>query len=205
MGSDFLSTSLFTHPDHITLIEAEFGLPLLAKLLPAIVTLFGAGLSLYLYHVASQFTIQLTSMDLGRTVYKFFNGKYYFDVIYNHYIINGSLRLGYTLSKVLDRGIIELVGPYGFSTGLTSSSRDIAKLDTGSLTSYALYFMLGLILLTFLLFSSTLLVGNDGLDSRLLLVYIVLLLLFIPNNNSTTSPTRDSCTRWHPSEQRWRL
>jgi NADH-ubiquinone oxidoreductase chain 5 len=205
MGSDFLSTSLFTHPDHITLIEAEFGLPLLAKLLPAIVTLFGAGLSLYLYHVASQFTIQLTSTDLGRTVYKFFNGKYYFDVIYNHYIINGSLRLGYTLSKVLDRGIIELVGPYGFSTGLTSSSRDIAKLDTGSLTSYALYFMLGLILLTFLLFSSTLLVGNDGLDSRLLLVYIVLLLLFIPNNNSTTSPTRDSCTRWHPSEQRWRL
>ncbi len=49
------------------------------------------------------------------------------------------------LSKTLDRGVIELVGPYGFSSGLNNSSKSISSLDTGSLTSYALYFMMSLL------------------------------------------------------------
>ena len=44
VGSDFLSTSFIHHLDHISLVEAEFGL--LLKLLPAIGMLFGAGLAL---------------------------------------------------------------------------------------------------------------------------------------------------------------
>lgn len=180
MGSDFLSTSLFTHPNHITLIEAEFGLPLGVKLLPAIATLLGAGVSLYLYHVATNFTIQLTTTNVGRNLYKFFNGKYYFDVIYNHYVINGALQLGYIVSKTLDRGMIELIGPHGLTTGLYSSSNDIAKLDTGSLTSYALYFMMSLILVTLLLFSSILLPENSLLDPRLVLIYASILVVLMP-------------------------
>jgi NADH-ubiquinone oxidoreductase chain 5 len=50
MGSDMLSTALFVHPGNVTLVEAEFGLPTLIKLLPAIGTLLGASLSLLMYH-----------------------------------------------------------------------------------------------------------------------------------------------------------
>ena len=64
IGSDFLSTALFQHPDHISLVEAEFGLPLPLKLLPAIGSVFGAALALYLYHVVPQFTIGLTNTVL---------------------------------------------------------------------------------------------------------------------------------------------
>lgn len=167
MGSDFLSPSLFIHPSHITLVEAEFGLPLLIKLLPAIGTLAGAGLALYMYHILPLFSIQLTNNTIGRNLYRFFNGKYYVDVIYNHYFINGALNLGYTLSKTLDRGIIELIGPYGLSTSLTSSSRDISKLDTGNITSYALYIVLGLIIITLMLFSPIMLYSNGGTQSVL--------------------------------------
>lgn len=176
MGSDFLSTSLFIHPSHISLIEAEFSINLFNKLLPAILTLMGASAAIYMYHVAPLFTIGLTGSTFGRSLYHFFNGKYYVDVIYNHYIINASLLLGYTFSKVLDRGAIELIGPHGLSFSLFAGSQDIAKLDTGSLTSYALYLMLGLVGLTFILFSPKLL-GDTISDPRLVFIFIIVILL----------------------------
>jgi hypothetical protein len=69
------------------------------------------------------------------------------------YIINGGLRLGHVISKVVDRGLIELVGPYGFSNVLTNTGRAVATYDTGVITSYALYIILGLISFIFLLFA----------------------------------------------------
>ena len=76
-------------------------------------------------------------------MYSFFNGKYFFDVIYNHYIINKALGLGLVTSKVLDRGLIEKVGPFGLTDTFYNSSRQIATLDTGIVTSYALYIKIG--------------------------------------------------------------
>jgi NADH-ubiquinone oxidoreductase chain 5 len=45
----------------------------------------------------------------------------------------------------LDRGSVELLGPYGLEKGLVTLSRNIANLDTGVITSYALYILIGLI------------------------------------------------------------
>lgn len=176
MGSDFLSESLFVHPNHVSIVEAHFSINLFNKLLPAILTIFSACLAIYLYHIVPTYIISITGTSFGRELYRFFNGKYFVDIIYNHYIINASLLLGYTLSKVLDRGAIELIGPHGMSIGLTTSSKDISKLDTGNLTTYALYLILSLVILTFILFSPKL-VGTTISDSRLVLVLIVSLAL----------------------------
>lgn len=54
IGTDMLATSLFVHPSHITLVEAEFRIPSFYKLLPAIGTVLGASLSLFIYHSALQ-------------------------------------------------------------------------------------------------------------------------------------------------------
>lgn len=167
IGSDFLSTALFQHPNHISLVEAEFGLPLMLKLLPAIGSLFGASLALYLYHVVPGFTINLTYNTVGNALYKFLNGKWLFDMVYNTFIISGGLRLGHVISKVIDRGVIELVGPYGFSTVLTNAGRSVANYDTGVITSYALYIILGLISFIFLLFAPVLLPVAEGGESTL--------------------------------------
>ena len=193
MGSDFLSPSLFTHPSHISLIEAEFGLPQIIKLLPAIGTLIGAGLALYLYHMLPVFTIDLTKNALGQKLYQFFNGKYYVDVIYNHYIINGGLQLGYVISKVLDRGIIELVGPYGLATGLTSGSKDIAKLDTGNLTSYALYLAIALVTLVMILLSPVLL--NAALINVPLILVLLVAMVCLPYINSASNIYYPECSK----------
>ena len=191
VGSDFLSTALFQHPDHVSLIEAEFGLPLLLKLLPAIGSIFGAALALYLYHVVPSFTIGLTDNKLGQALYSFFNGKWLVDVLYNKYIISGGLSLGHTISKVLDRGIVELVGPYGFSNVLTNAGRTVASYDTGIITSYALYIILGLISFIFLLFAPVLLGGSVdttlGSDIGLILVYLSALVLLPTVKGSSKS------------------
>src|SRR6267154_1788865 len=115
MASDFFSNALFIKPNNISLIEAEFSLPLIIKLLPALLSLFGASLAIFLYHKSPTFIIDLTDNFIGQNLYTFFNGKYFFDIIYNNYFINKGLDLGYKISKGLDRGIIEMVGPYTLS------------------------------------------------------------------------------------------
>ncbi|MGV2537893.1 hypothetical protein, partial [Bacillus thuringiensis] len=78
-------------------------------------------------------------------------GKYYIEVLYNTYVIPASLGIGYIVSKQLDRGIVEQLFGYGLTSGLKDASQKVAKLDNGTLPSYAVYFALSLVLLTILL------------------------------------------------------
>jgi NADH-ubiquinone oxidoreductase chain 5 len=74
-GTDYLSTALFQHPQHVALIDAEFGLPQLIKLLPAIGTFIGAASAMYIYHLAPEVVINLTSYISVRPVYDFLVAK----------------------------------------------------------------------------------------------------------------------------------
>jgi NADH-ubiquinone oxidoreductase chain 5 len=198
MGSDFFAASVFTHPNHITLIEAEFSLPLHYKLLPSIVSILGAAIAIYLYNVAPRFLIDLTESkvlgSVGRKLYTFFNGKYFLDVILNQAILAPGMKLGYTITKVLDRGVIEAVGPYGLTSLLGKTGYNIAKLDTGIVTTYALYIVLGLISILFIIFlpvfvqsglsvpTSTIITDNVT-EIRLVLVLVTALLFATQNKN----------------------
>lgn len=176
-GSDFLSTALFVHPKHIVLVEAEFSLPLFYKLLPAIGSFRGAVVALILYNMPS-FTFPIEKREssnslsmFNRELYRFFNGKYFFDVIYNHYLINRALETGLITSKVLDRGLVEKIGPFGFTDTFYKTSHQIASLDTGVVTSYALYIILGLISLTLFLFTPVF--TGFVTDIRIVLVFSI--------------------------------
>jgi len=157
MGSDFLGNSVFIHPNHISLIEAEFSLPLFYKLLPTLLSISGAAAALYFYNVSPKILVDLTSLEgfsgkIGRTLYTFFNGKYFLDVILNNSIIRGGMNLGFNITMWLDRGIIESVGPYGLANSLSNTGFNISRLDTGIITSYALYIVLGIITLLLIVF-----------------------------------------------------
>jgi len=170
VGTNFWGNSLFVHPNHVSLIEAEFAIPTFYKLLPLFGSLFGGGLALVLYHLFPLFTISLTENTLGRTLYRFLNQKYWFDNIYNNLILSKLLNFGYTTNKTLDRGVIELVGPYGLVNVFKNASSKITSLDTGFIPSYAMYIFSGLILFITLIFY----VGDPRLF--LLLLWAVLLL-----------------------------
>lgn len=179
VGTDFFGNSLFIHPNNISIIEAEFSLPIYIKLLPAILSLVGASLAVFLYHNTPYFVIELTETSVGRKIYTFLNGKYLFDVVYNNYIIAGGLKLGYIISKVLDRGVIELVGPYGLSNTLTKTGINIGKLDTGVVTTYSLYITLGLLSLLFLVFAPILIDTSLFSEIRLVIIYLAALVFVL--------------------------
>ena len=56
-GTDFLSNALFTHPDHLSLINSEFAIPTLFKLLPALLSISGAFLALALFKFSPMLVI----------------------------------------------------------------------------------------------------------------------------------------------------
>jgi len=203
LGTDFFGNSVFTHPNNISLVEAEFSLNPIIKLLPAILSLAGAALAIYLYHIQPILLINFkfnwngnenyyayaykNSYSLapvrnriyqnsfsglqnyplivdqrvkarninyiGKSLYTFLNGKYFFDTIYNQYFITNGFKLGYTISKEIDRGAIEFLGPYGLSNYFNNTGKNLAKLDTGIITTYSLYITLGLLALLFLVFA----------------------------------------------------
>jgi NADH-ubiquinone oxidoreductase chain 5 len=72
------------------------------------------------------------------------------------------LKLGGQTTKIIDKGSVELLGPYGLEKSLVNLSNNINSLSTGIVTSYALYILAGLIfyilLLYFNLFNSSLLI-----------------------------------------------
>jgi len=188
IGSDFFANSIFTHPNNISLVEAEFSLNPFIKLLPAILSLLGAAAAIFIYQFDLNFYAMFTATNFsnshaavernsnlshplgwGIKVYAFLNGKYYFDVVYNHYLVVSGLKLGYTISKEIDRGVIELFGPYGLANLMERTGNRLAKLDTGVITTYALYITLSLISLLFLVFSPLIFTatGFFGLDVNL--------------------------------------
>ena len=209
MGSDFFQNSIFMHPKNIYLIEAEFSLSCLdsstdsegflrsnnnfIKLLPAILSFTGAFTAIILYHLPfGLFLINFLSTNnkIVRNIYAFLNGKYYFDVIYNHFIIQSGLKLGYNISKEIDRGAIEFLGPYGLSNYFYKAGKNLANLDTGVITTYSLYITIALISLLFILFSPALNGNPQSLEEiRLFIIYITsALIVFSPSIVKNSDP-----------------
>jgi NADH-ubiquinone oxidoreductase chain 5 len=160
------------------------------KLLPAILSFTGAFSAIILYHLPfGRILINLTNNKIGRNIYAFLNGKYYFDVIYNHFFIQSGLNLGYNISKEIDRGAIELLGPYGYSNYFYNAGKNLAKLDTGVITTYSLYITIALISLLFILFSPALALASNYLPNPQSLEEIRLFIIYITSALIVLSPS----------------
>jgi NADH-ubiquinone oxidoreductase chain 5 len=146
LGSGFFGdNSLFIHPSHEAMLDTEFGVSTLFKLLPFIFTLSLSILSVIYSEFFPKLLIYFKLSRIGYNIYSFFNQRFYIELFYNKYITDFVLNLGGQTTKILDKGSIELIGPFGLEKGLYYLSKSIGKLDTGVITSYALYILLGLI------------------------------------------------------------
>jgi NADH-ubiquinone oxidoreductase chain 5 len=126
------------------MLNTEFAVPTLFKLLPLIFTLSLSIIALNLSEYNPNLLVSFKLSRIGYTIFSFFNQRFFVEQIYNTYITERVLKLGGQTTKVLDKGSIELIGPYGLEKALTNLSSDIARLDTGIITSYALYILIGL-------------------------------------------------------------
>lgn len=144
LGSGFFSdNSLFIHPLHEILIDTEFAVPTIFKLIPFILTITFSLLAIIYPEFMPNSVTNFKLSRIGYFIFGFFNQRFLIELFYNKYIVNTVLELGGQTTKVLDRGSIEWVGPYGVYNVLLWISKTISGLSKGIVTNYALYILIG--------------------------------------------------------------
>ncbi len=178
LGSSFFAdNSLFIHPGHEIMIDTEFAVPSFYKLLPLFFTITLTILAMILSEYLPKTLISFKFTTFGYNVFGFFNQRFLIEMFYNKYVTNFVLKLGGQTTKVLDKGSIELVGPHGLEKALTTLSKKLSALDTGIVTSYALYILIGLIM--YILVPYVFISSND-----LLILIISTVFTYIYNRGS---------------------
>ncbi len=146
LGSGFFAdNSIFIHPVREIMLNTEFAVPTLFKLLPLVFTISLSVLAIILSEFMPKVLISFKLSRLGYNTFSFFNQRFFIELLYNKYVTGFVLKFGGQTTKILDKGSVELLGPFGLEKGLLSLSKSISTLDTGVITSYALYILIGLI------------------------------------------------------------
>ena len=180
LGSGFfVDNSIFIHPVRETLLNTEFAVPTVFKILPLLFTLLFSTIAIIISEYSPKVVINFKLNRMGYNIFGFFSQRFHIELIYNKYITDLILKLGGQTTKILDKGSVELLGPFGLEKGFLSLSRNISTLDTGVITSYALYILVGLIFYT--------LIPYLYLFDNSLLLLILLSLTIISNNKSKNS------------------
>ena len=162
IGSGFFTdNSIFIHPINEILIDTEFAVYTIFKLIPFFFTLFFSLIAIIYFEFVSSYLVKFKLSNLGYYIFGFFNQRFLIEFFYNKFIVNQILIIGGQTTKVLDKGSIEWIGPYGLNNVLVQTSKTLSTLNQGIVTNYALYFVIGTsfylsIFMTFLIsFDST--------------------------------------------------
>lgn len=176
LGTNFWGNSLFILPQHVTFLDSEF-IPYHIKLIPVMFSIAGASIAMFVYYFCDSLIYNFKLNIIGQKIYGFLNKKWYFDKIYNEFIVQKFLDFGYNVSfKTLDRGVIEVIGPYGIVQSITSLSRNMSNLQTGNVYHYGFIMFISLIL--FVSFTILWTYIPFILDYKLLLLYLIAIIFY---------------------------
>jgi NADH-ubiquinone oxidoreductase chain 5 len=179
LGSLFFN-NVHTNYYNFCLIDSEF-LPSLIKNVPFIFTCFGAGLSFVLIHcfsISKRVVMDFKLQPIPMAFYTFLNKKWHFDQIVNELIVVKLMNFGYlTTFQSLDKGLIERVGPTGFTVSTFSLASNYTKANTGLLYHTTLVFVIFAVI--FLVFFSLSSFGLLALFSPSFLLLFASYILFL--------------------------
>ena len=150
LGTDFWGNAIFIKPENMNSFEGEcisHGF----KIFPVQFSFFGIIAAYVLYNYNPRILFLLKKNSLGLKIYNFLNKKWFFDKLYQEYIFQYFFIFGYLTSyKLIDRGIFEIIGPYGLNHALPKIGLNLQKLQSGYLYHYTFLFLLTICL--FLIF-----------------------------------------------------
>nr|YP_010437923.1 NADH dehydrogenase subunit 5 [Fragaria x ananassa]YP_010438049.1 NADH dehydrogenase subunit 5 [Fragaria pentaphylla]UTB64233.1 NADH dehydrogenase subunit 5 [Fragaria nilgerrensis]UTB64147.1 NADH dehydrogenase subunit 5 [Fragaria x ananassa]UTB64175.1 NADH dehydrogenase subunit 5 [Fragaria x ananassa]UTB64382.1 NADH dehydrogenase subunit 5 [Fragaria pentaphylla] len=145
--SNFWANSPFVLPKNEILAESEFAAPTITKLIPIPFSTSGASVAYNVNPVADQFQRAFQTSTFCNRLYSFFNKRWFFDQVLNDFLVRSFLRFGYEVSfEALDKGAIEILGPYGISYTFRRLAERISQLQSGFVYHYAFAMLLGLTL-----------------------------------------------------------
>ena len=137
-------------PWHNYNFDSEF-LPFYIKLIPVLFSLTGGLFSYFFYEIFQKY-IDINLLYLKNyNIYHFLSKKWYFDDFYNKIISYFILNFSYQISfKLIDRGLLEWVGPFGIVQSMKKITHVVSKLQTGLIYHYIFSIILGIIFIIFL-------------------------------------------------------
>ena len=148
IGSTFLrdSIGIITQINYNSLIEAEF-LFVGIKMLPIIFSILSGIFALILYTYYPEYMYFINNKYLIN-IYRFFNKKWYFDLIYNRIFVKVILNFGYFITfKMLDRGLIEFIGPTGIVRIIKNNENYYRNHISGYIFKYVFFIIISTIVL----------------------------------------------------------
>ena len=156
LGSGFfLDNSLFIHPNNQIILDTEFAVPTLFKLLPLIFTISFTIIAIVLCEIFPRMIIDFKFSIIGYNIFSFLNQRFAVELFYNKYVSSTILKLGGQTVKIMDKGSVEIFGPFGLEKKMQELSKLVDNLSTGVVTSYALYILIGLIFFISIMYIST--------------------------------------------------
>jgi NADH-ubiquinone oxidoreductase chain 5 len=172
LGTNFWANAIFVLPENMNRIDSEF-IVQSYKLLPVILSIIGASAAFFLYTFQNKILFKIKVSVIGKKLYNFLNKKWFFDKFFNEYLAQNVLKFGYRVCyKIIDRGIIEVLGPLGLSQTIKKKANYFYSFQSGYIYHYTLIFLIG----------STLVIGtnyfniyfNDFFDLKVAILFILL-------------------------------
>jgi proton-translocating NADH-quinone oxidoreductase chain L len=142
LGTDFWNNAIFVNPQNTNLIEAEF-LPQSIKLLPIVLTITGGILAFLMNVYFVKISFALSSKPL-KQVYMFLNKRWLYDKLLNDLLAYPGYNSGFTLVRVFDKGLLELlpIAPLGLTNSLKKLYIQLGSAQSGLIYHYAIIMIL---------------------------------------------------------------
>jgi len=173
LGSDFWGNAIYIRPENMNMIDAEF-IEHKYKILPVCLSLLGASLSFFFYNLKIKSLFKVKISKVGRHIYTFLNRKWFFDKIFNEYITQPVMKMSYNVTyKVIDRNIIEVLGPLGISNSVYKISTMLQRLQTGFIYHYSFLILIFISIIILLGFVGSFLFNFTFIDYRILVLFIL--------------------------------
>jgi NADH-quinone oxidoreductase subunit L len=146
IGADwqtYWGLSIFNAP-HNHIIHDMEDVPAWARLLPLLMGIGGIAVAYWWY----MFQPAIPGRVAARfpAVYQFLLNKWYFDELYDRIFVQPAFRLSHFLWQTADAGIIDGM-PNGVASLAADGSKQVVKLQTGSLALYAFVMLIGVVAL----------------------------------------------------------
>lgn len=113
--------------------------------LPLFCTALGFIIAYYCYIVKPKTSTFVKSRF--KVIYRFLFNKWYFDEMYQTYLVNPLWKLGYWFWHKGDEQIIDKIGPDGVAVKISHASSEISKLQSGYIYHYVYAMIIGIIVM----------------------------------------------------------
>lgn len=146
LGTSFWSNTLYYSYLVDSYFFAEFWMSTFSKNIPLLFTILGMLCGVFVVF----FNIDLIFSKAWRNLVIFLNKKWFFDQIYNIFIVKSFMQFSYHITfKLVDKGLVEFFGSFNIVYIMRKIVRFFSLIHTGFIQDYLLVILLGFIFIAF--------------------------------------------------------